>query len=77
MAAFEDELVWMRDHSRTEMLSLPELSLMHDVLGRSTYAPFVFGNNAPDSGNAELLAHGSPKEEQKAPCLHDQAAVST
>src|SRR5215210_2825211 len=34
------------------------LGLMHEILGQSTYAPFVFGNNAPDSGNAELLAVG-------------------
>lgn len=32
------------------------LGLMHEVLGESPYAPVVFGNNAPDSGNAELLA---------------------
>ena len=34
------------------------LGLMHEVLGQSPYAPVVFGNNAPDSGNAELLAAG-------------------
>src|ERR1700732_596147 len=33
-----------------------KLGLMHEVLGQSAYAPMVFGNNAPDSGNAELLA---------------------
>ncbi len=32
------------------------LGLMHEILGQSPYAPVVFGNNAPDSGNAELLA---------------------
>ena len=32
------------------------LGLMHEVLGQSPYGPLVFGNNAPDSGNAELLA---------------------
>ncbi len=35
-----------------------QLGLMHEVLGRSPYGPLVFGNNAPDSGNAELLAAG-------------------
>ncbi len=32
------------------------LGLMHEILGQSPYGPLVFGNNAPDSGNAELLA---------------------
>jgi acyl-CoA dehydrogenase len=35
-----------------------KLGLMHEILGQSMYAPVVFGNNAPDSGNAELLAAG-------------------
>jgi acyl-CoA dehydrogenase len=34
------------------------LGLMHEILGQSPIAPVVFGNNAPDSGNAELLAIG-------------------
>ncbi|HZU79355.1 MAG TPA: acyl-CoA dehydrogenase family protein [Acidimicrobiales bacterium] len=34
------------------------LGLLHEILGRCFLAPFVFGNNAPDSGNAELLAIG-------------------
>ncbi len=34
------------------------LGLMHEILGQSPIAPLVFGNNAPDSGNAELLAIG-------------------
>jgi acyl-CoA dehydrogenase len=32
------------------------LGLMHEILGQTPYGPVVFGNNAPDSGNAELLA---------------------
>ncbi len=35
-----------------------KLGLMHEILGQCAIAPFVFGNNAPDSGNAELLAVG-------------------
>jgi len=35
-----------------------KLGLMHEILGQSPFAPVVFGNNAPDSGNAELLAIG-------------------
>jgi acyl-CoA dehydrogenase len=33
-----------------------KLGLMHEILGTSPHAPFVFGNNAPDSGNSEILA---------------------
>ncbi|MGH7858206.1 MAG: acyl-CoA dehydrogenase family protein, partial [Candidatus Binatia bacterium] len=29
-----------------------KLGLMHEILGTSFFAPLVFGNNAPDSGNA-------------------------
>lgn len=35
-----------------------KLGLMHEILGRCVLAPPIFGNNAPDSGNAELLALG-------------------
>jgi acyl-CoA dehydrogenase len=44
------------------------LGLMHEILGQSPYGPLVFGNNAPDSGNAELLAIGiahSGREDQR------------
>ncbi|MDE3086166.1 MAG: acyl-CoA dehydrogenase family protein [Acidobacteriota bacterium] len=44
------------------------LGLLHEVLGRCAFAPVVFGNNAPDSGNAELLAVGieqSGREDQR------------
>jgi acyl-CoA dehydrogenase len=32
------------------------LGLMHEILGTSLYAPSAFGNQAPDSGNSELIA---------------------
>jgi acyl-CoA dehydrogenase len=44
------------------------LGLMHEILGQTIYGPVVFGNNAPDSGNAELLAVGmenSGREEHR------------
>jgi acyl-CoA dehydrogenase len=42
-----------------------KLALMNEILGRSRWAPSIFGCQAPDSGNAEILAHyGTP--EQKA-----------
>ena len=48
------------------------LGLLHEILGRTAYGPVVFGNNAPDSGNAELLAVGieqSGRQDQRATWL--------
>jgi len=36
-------------------LSVMEYGLLNEIIGRSYYAPRVFGCNAPDSGNAEIL----------------------
>jgi acyl-CoA dehydrogenase len=39
---------------------------MNEILGRSRWAPTVFGCQAPDSGNAEILAHvGSPAQKEQ------------
>ena len=43
-----------------------KLGLMHEILGQCTLAPFVFGNNAPDSGNAEIIAVGIEMNPSKA-----------
>jgi len=45
-----------------------KLALMNEILGRSQWAPSVFGSQAPDSGNAEIIAHYGT-EEQKAKYL--------
>ena len=42
-----------------------KLALLNEILGRSGWAPSVFGCQAPDSGNAEILAHYGT-DEQKA-----------
>src|ERR1700687_3944328 len=34
-----------------------KLGLMHEIEGASVWGPIVFGNQAPDSGNSEVLAH--------------------
>ena len=49
-----------------------KLGLMHEILGQTAYGPVAFGNNAPDSGNAELIAIGiksTGREEQRAQWL--------
>ena len=43
-----------------------KLALMNEILGRSRFAPIVFGCQAPDSGNAEILAHyGTPEQKKR------------
>ncbi|MEO5738590.1 MAG: acyl-CoA dehydrogenase family protein, partial [Variovorax sp.] len=43
-----------------------KLALMNEILGRSVFAPTVFGCQAPDSGNAEILAqYGTPEQKKK------------
>ncbi|HEX5195301.1 MAG TPA: acyl-CoA dehydrogenase family protein [Solirubrobacteraceae bacterium] len=42
-----------------------KLGLMHEILGACEFAPPVFGNQAPDSGNAELLAIAATPEQRE------------
>ena len=40
-----------------------KLALLNEILGRSSWAPIVFGCQAPDTGNAEIIAHyGTPEQ---------------
>ncbi len=44
-------------------LSVTDYGLLNEVIGRSYFAPRIFGSNAPDSGNAEILWHfGTPEQ---------------
>ncbi len=38
---------------------------MNEILGRSSWAPRVFGTQAPDTGNAEILAHYGTHDQKK------------
>ncbi|MFT4584869.1 MAG: acyl-CoA dehydrogenase [Gammaproteobacteria bacterium] len=42
-----------------------KLALMNELFGRARFGPIVFGSQAPDTGNAEILAHYGT-DEQKA-----------
>jgi acyl-CoA dehydrogenase len=43
-----------------------KLGLMHEILGTSPLAPYAFGNQAPDSGNSEILARaGTPEQKER------------
>jgi acyl-CoA dehydrogenase len=41
-----------------------KLALLNEILGRSQWAPVTFGTQAPDSGNAEILAHYANQEQK-------------
>src|SRR5690242_7757388 len=52
-----------------------QLCLLNEILGRSSWAPIVFGCQAPDTGNAEILAHygtESQKEKYLRPLLNGE-----
>jgi acyl-CoA dehydrogenase len=42
-----------------------KLGLMHEILGSSVFAPSVFGNAAPDSGNSEILAMAGTEDQKE------------
>jgi acyl-CoA dehydrogenase len=42
-----------------------KLALLNEILGRSEWGPIIFGCQAPDTGNAEILAHYGTEEQKK------------
>ena len=45
-----------------------KLALLNEILGRSQWASIVFGCQAPDTGNAEIIAHyGTPEQKAAIP----------
>jgi acyl-CoA dehydrogenase len=43
-----------------------QLGLLNEVIGRSAFGPTVFGSQAPDAGNAELIAaSGTPEQKER------------
>lgn len=42
-----------------------KLALLNEILGRSRWAPSVFGSQAPDSGNAEIIALFGTDEQKR------------
>lgn len=52
-----------------------KLALLNEILGRAVFGPVVFGCQAPDTGNAEILAHfgtAGQKERFLAPLLENR-----
>jgi acyl-CoA dehydrogenase len=40
-----------------------KLALLNEILGKSIWGPRIFGTQAPDTGNAEIIAHyGTPEQ---------------
>ncbi|MFE3188486.1 acyl-CoA dehydrogenase family protein [Nocardia sp. NPDC059240] len=42
-----------------------KLGLMNEIIGKVIFAPLVFGNAAPDSGNSEILAIAGTPDQKK------------
>src|SRR5215831_16598664 len=56
-----------------------KLALLNEILGRSLWASIVFGCQAPDTGNAEIIAHyGTPEQKDRylQPLLHGECFSS-
>jgi acyl-CoA dehydrogenase len=42
-----------------------KLALLNEILGVSQWGPIVFGTQAPDTGNAEIIAHYGTEEQKR------------
>ena len=42
-----------------------KLALINEILGRSSWGPSAFGCQAPDTGNAEIIAHYGTDEQKQ------------
>jgi acyl-CoA dehydrogenase len=41
-----------------------KLAMLNEILGKSIWGPRIFGTQAPDTGNAEILAHFGTREQK-------------
>src|ERR1700685_4000976 len=41
-----------------------KLAMLNEILGKSVWGPRIFGTQAPDTGNAEILAHFGTAEQK-------------
>jgi acyl-CoA dehydrogenase len=42
-----------------------KLAMLNEILGKSIWGPRIFGTQAPDTGNAEIIAHyGTPEQKE-------------
>src|SRR6202453_4063864 len=43
-----------------------KLAMLNEILGKSIWGPRIFGTQAPDTGNAEIIAHyGTPEQKHR------------
>ena len=54
-----------------------KLALLNEILGRSQWAPIVFGCQAPDTGNAEIIAHYGTPSRRSATCSRCSTASAS
>ena len=54
-----------------------KLALMNEILGRSQWAPIIFGTQAPDTGNAEIIAHYGTDGRRSSTCARSSTGRSS